>query len=107
MVDKAIVKIFSTKMSITSSGLYFKNTLLDSKERYIERSSSKIEDKDIAFAGNLLVETVGDRSSRWLVDDSEIVRAGDRSGILCCLPLRVIEYAGTVTTALLMVVPRR
>ena len=35
-----VVKIFSTKMGITSSGLYFENTLLNSQERYIESSSS-------------------------------------------------------------------
>lgn len=33
-------------------------------ERYIESSSAKIEDEDVTFARNILVETVGDRSSR-------------------------------------------
>jgi NAD-specific glutamate dehydrogenase len=47
VVDETTVEIFSTKMCIIDSGLYFKNTLLNSKERYIERSSSKIEDENV------------------------------------------------------------
>jgi hypothetical protein len=107
VVDKTVVEIFSTKMGIiTSSGLYFKNTLLNSKERYIKSSSTKIEDKDVAFASNLLVGTVGDRSSRGLIDDLENVHSRDGSSIPCGLPLRVIEIGRTVTTELLMGVPR-
>jgi hypothetical protein len=58
-----IVKVFSTKKSITSSGLYFENPLLNSKEQHIESSSAKIEDEHVTLAAsNFLVETVGDRS---------------------------------------------
>jgi hypothetical protein len=90
VVDETVVKIFSTKTGITNNDLYFKNTL-NSKERYIESSSAKIEDEDVMFTSNLLVKTVGDRSSRGLVDDSENVHFRDGSGILCGLPLRVVE----------------
>ena len=44
-----------------------------------------------AFASNLLVEIVGNRSSHVLVDDSENVHSRDDSGILCGLPSRVVE----------------
>jgi hypothetical protein len=91
VVVETVVEIFSTKMGITSSGLYFENTLLKSKERYIESSSAKIEDEDVTFASNLLVETVGERSSRGLVHDSVNVHSQDGSSILCGLPLRVVE----------------
>jgi hypothetical protein len=47
VVDETVVKFFSTKMGIIGSGLYFENTLLNSKERYIERSSIKIEDENV------------------------------------------------------------
>jgi len=50
VVDETVIEIFTTKMSITSSGLYFENTLLNSKEGYIKSSSAKIEDEDIARA---------------------------------------------------------
>ena len=83
VIDKMVVEIFSTncKMGITSSGLYSENTLLNSKERYIKSSFAKIEDEDVMFASNLLVETsVGDHSSCRLIDDSENVHSQDGSG---------------------------
>jgi hypothetical protein len=39
----------------------------------------------------LLVETVGNRSSHRLIDNSENVHSRDGSGILGGLPLRVVE----------------
>ena len=73
-------------MGITSSGLYFEDPFLNSKGGYIESSSAKIEDGNVTFAKNLLVETVSDRSSRGFVNDSENVHSRDGSGILCgCL----------------------
>ena len=80
-------------MGITSGGLDFENTLLNSEERDIESSSTKIEDKDVAFADNLLVETICDSSRRGLIDDSENVHPRDRAGILCSLSLRVVEIS--------------
>ena len=67
VVSKTIIKIFSTKMGITSGGLDFKS------------SSTKVEDEEVAFADNLLVETISDSSHGRFIDDSEDV------------PLRVIE----------------
>ena len=66
MVHETVIEIFSTKMGITSSGLYFENSLLNSKKGYIESSSAMIEDENVTFTGNFLVETVSDRSSRRL-----------------------------------------
>jgi hypothetical protein len=80
--------------------------VLDSKERYIERTSSKIEDEDIAFAGNFSSKTVGDRSSRRLVDDSEnVLPERVAASFVACLR-ESLKYAGKVTRVLLMVVPR-
>ena len=75
-------------MGITSSGLYFENSLLNSKKGYIESSSAMIEDENVTFTGNFLVETVSDRSSRrleWSFPNG--------SSILCGLPLRVVEIS--------------
>ena len=43
MDNETIIKIFSTKMGITSSGLDFKNTFINSEEQDIESSSIKIK----------------------------------------------------------------
>jgi hypothetical protein len=70
MIYETVVKIFSTRMGITRSGLYFENTLLNCKKQYIESSSIKIEDENVTFTASLLVETFvvreGDRGP-WLL----------------------------------------
>jgi len=67
MVDETVIKNLSTNMGITGSGFYIENTLLNSKERYIESSSTKVENENVTFASNFLVETVGNCGSRGLV----------------------------------------
>lgn len=77
VVDETVIEVFSTKIGIAGSGLYFENTLLNRKKRYNKSSSAKIED-DTAF--NLLVETLGDRSSLLALRVVEI--SGDSDDII-------------------------
>lgn len=94
MVDKAVVEVLTTQVSVTSGGLDLEDTLLDGEERNIEGTTTKIEDEHVALTLNLLVETIGDSSSRGLVDDAEHVQAGDETSILGGLTLRIIEVCG-------------
>jgi hypothetical protein len=94
VVDETVVKIFTSQVGITSSSLDLENTLLNGKERDIKGSSSKIENENIAFPSNLLVETVGDGSRCRFVDDTEDVETRDGSGVLGCLTLGVVEVGG-------------
>ena len=57
-----IIEIFSTKMGITSGGLDFKNTFVNSEEQDIESSSIRIKDEDIVFTNSQLVKTIGNSS---------------------------------------------
>ena len=43
VVDETIIKIFSTKMGITSGGFDFENTLLNNKKEDIKSSSTEIK----------------------------------------------------------------
>ena len=54
-------------MGIAGGGFDFENTLLDGEKGNIKSSSTKIEGQDVAFANNLLVETIGDGSGCGLV----------------------------------------
>jgi hypothetical protein len=94
VVNQTVVEVFTTQVSVTGSGLDLEDTLLNGKERNIEGTTTKIEDKDVALTLNLLVETVGNGSSGRLVDDSENVETGDETGILGSLTLRVVEVGG-------------
>jgi len=78
-------------VSVTGSGLDLKDTLLDGKKRNIEGSSSQVEDENVSLAIDLLVKTVGNGSGSWLVNDSENVETGDKTGVLGGLTLRVVE----------------
>ena len=43
IVNQFIVKIFTSQVSITSSGLYLKNSIVNSQERNIECSTSQVK----------------------------------------------------------------
>merc|ERR1719422_1857764 len=96
LVDKVVhhpvVKVFSTKMSVSSSGLDLKDALLDGQDRNIESSSSQVKDENIALSRSfLLVQSVGNCSSCRFIDYSEDVETSDNSSIFCGLSLRVVE----------------
>ena len=92
IVNHAVVKILSTQVSVSGGGLDLKDSLLNSKKRNIKGSTTKIENENILLF-SLLVKTVGNGSGSWLVDDTEHVEAGDGTGILGSLTLRVIEVS--------------
>ena len=94
VVNKTVVKVLTTQVSVTSSGLDLEDTLLNGKKRDIEGTTTKIEDEDVALTLNLLVKTVGNGSGGRLVDDTEDVEASDQTGILGSLTLRVVEVGG-------------
>src|SRR4051812_2652907 len=94
VVDETVVKVFTTEVSVTSSGLDLEDTLLNGEERDIEGASTKIEDEDVLLTLLLLVKTVGNGSGSGLVDDTENVEASNQTGILGGLALRVVEVCG-------------
>lgn len=94
VVDETVVKVLTTKVSVTSSGLDLEDTLLNGKERDIEGTSTKIEDEDVLLTLLLLVKTVGNGSGSGLVDDTENVEASNGTSVLGGLPLVVVEVGG-------------
>jgi hypothetical protein len=47
VVDHTVIKVLTTKMSVTNCSLDLKDTLLDSEERDIKITTSKVKDKNI------------------------------------------------------------
>ena len=91
VVDKTVVEVLTTQVSITSGGLDLEDTLLDGEERDIESSSSQVEDQHVALTFDLLVKAVGDGGGGGLVDDTEDVETSNKTGILGGLTLGVVE----------------
>jgi len=50
VVDKSVVEIFTTQVSVTSGGLDFENAFFNGQEGDIESSSSEIENEDVLLA---------------------------------------------------------
>ena len=94
MVDKSVIEIFTTQVSVTSGSLDFEDTLFNGQKGDIEGSSTEIEDENVTLASDLLVETVGDGSGGGLVDDTENLKTSDGARILGRQTLRVVEVGG-------------
>lgn len=47
VVDHAVVEVFPTKMSVSSSGLDLKDTILDGQDGHIEGAATEIKDEDV------------------------------------------------------------
>jgi len=90
-IDKLVIEILTTEMGVTVGGLDLEDTFLDGKEGDIESTTTKIEDEDVLLLLRLSIETVGNGSSGWLVDDSKNVETRDGSGILSGLSLGIVE----------------
>lgn len=90
VVNDAIIKIFTTKMGVTSSSQNLEDTIVNGKERDIKGSTTKIIDNNLRFAA-FLVKAVGDSGGSRLVDDAEDSKTGNGSGVLGCLTLSVVE----------------
>ena len=80
-------------MSISSSRFYFEDTIFNGEDGNIKSTTSKIKDEYIFLVSYLLVKTVSNSSSSWLIDDAEYIEAGADTGILGGLMLRVVEVA--------------
>lgn len=91
VVDESVVEILTTQVGVTGGGLNLEDTLLDGQEGNIEGSSSQIEDENVALTLDLLVKTVCNGGSSWLVDDSEDVETSDQTSIFGGLTLRISE----------------
>ncbi|RMX76855.1 hypothetical protein D0869_10348 [Hortaea werneckii] len=91
VVNKTVVEVLATKVSVTGSRLNLEDTLLNGQERHIESATTQVEDEHVALTLVLLVQTVGDSGSGRLVDDTEDVQTGDETGVLGGLSLRVVK----------------
>jgi hypothetical protein len=72
--------------------MYFEYTVADVENGNVERATAQIEHQDRLVG--LLVQTIGERRGGRLVDYSQDVEAGNFTGVLGGLPLRIIKIGG-------------
>ena len=88
-VDDALVDVVAAQVRIAVGGLHFHHAVADFEDRDIERAAAEVVDRDGFVL--LLVEPVGQRRRRRLVDDAHHFQAGDLAGVFGGLALRVVE----------------
>ena len=91
-VDDRLVEVVATQVVVTRGRLHLEDAVADLEHRHVERAAAEVEDEDRLVV--LLVEPVGERGRRRLVDDPLHVEAGDLAGVLRGLALVVVEVRG-------------
>lgn len=57
MIDHSIVKVFTSQVCVSGCCLYFKNAFFNGKNGDVESAAAKIENQNISFTTDLLVQT--------------------------------------------------
>ena len=71
VVNETRVEVLTTQVSISCSSFNSEDTTTDVQKRYIESSSSKIEDENVLLSLGLTIKTICNGGSSGLVDDTE------------------------------------
>ncbi len=91
-VHDRLVEVVAAEVVVTRGRLDLEDALADLEHGHVERAAAEVEDED-GLVG-LLVEAVGQRRGRRLVDDALDLEAGDLAGVLRGLALVVVEVRG-------------
>ena len=91
-VDDRLVPVVAAEVVVTRGRLDLEDAVADLQHRHVERAAAEVEDEDRLVG--VLVEAVGQRGGRRLVDDALDVEAGDLAGVLGRLALVVVEVRG-------------
>ena len=88
-VHHALINVIAAEVGVAVRGLHFHHALADFQDGNVERAAAEI------IYGNrlilLLVQSVGQRRCRRLVDDSQDLQPGDFPRVLRRLTLAVVE----------------
>ena len=89
VLDEAHVEVLAAEEGVAVRRLHLEHAVADLEDRDVEGAAAEVVDRD--RAGLLLVEAVGERRRRRLVDDAQHLEAGDLAGVLGGLALGVVE----------------
>ena len=89
IVHEPAVEVVATQVGITCGGANLDHPVTDVEQADIERAAAEVEDQHGLVA--LLVQPVGQRRGRGLVDDAQHIQPGDPAGILGGVALGVVE----------------
>ena len=91
-LDDPLIDVVAAEMGVAVGRLDLDDALTDFEDRDVERAATEVVHRDGLVL--LLVEPVGERGRRRLVDDAEDVEACDLAGVFRRLALCVVEVRG-------------
>ena len=91
-LDDALVEVVAAEVSVAVGRLHLEHAVADVQHGDVERTPAQVEDDDELVLP--LVEAVGERGRRGLVDDAEDLEPGDGARVLRGLALAVVEVGG-------------
>ena len=92
VIDKPHVEVFAAKERVAVGGLNLEDAVADFQDRNIEGAAAEVVNRD-GLGLFLLVEAVGQRCRRGLVDDAQNLKPRDLARVLGCLALGVVEVS--------------
>ena len=92
-IDDALVPVVAAQGRVAVGRLDLEDAIADLEHRDVERAAAEVEDEDRLVFGALL-EAVGERRRRRLVDDAQDLEPGDRARLLGGGALGVVEVRG-------------
>ena len=89
VIDQGLVEVVAAEVGVAVGADHPEHAVGHLEHRDVERAAAEVEHHDRFL--RLLVEAVGERRRRGLVDDPHHLQARDLTGILGGLPLGVVE----------------
>merc|ERR1719506_1670076 len=89
MLHDALVEVLASQVRVAVGRHNLENAVVNGQQRHVERAAAEVVDEDVLLG--LLVETVRNGRGGGLVDNPKNLEAGDRSGVLRRLALRIVE----------------
>ncbi len=89
IVDDALVEVVAAQAVVAVGGQHFDDAVADLQDGDVERAAAEVVNHNLLVG--FLVEAVGQRSGRRLVDDTQHFQTRDLAGVLGRLTLRVGE----------------
>ncbi len=91
-LDELAVEVLAAEEGVAVGRLHLEHAVADLEDRDVERAAAEVVDRDRLAV--VLLEAVGQSGRGRLVDDAQHFEAGDLSGVLGRLALRVVEVRG-------------